>query len=276
MAGGELNKSISKEIESSQIILLLVSANFLASDYCYEKEMIRAMEKHEEESAVVIPVILHPCDWHSSPFGKLRATPTDGKPVSMYANQHEAFSIVAKDIREAIENLPKPTASETNKHELESHSDTSQNVRSSNLRIKRKFSDHERDNFLENSYDYMALYFEGSLQELANRNPHIKIRFKRLDGTSFAAFIYSSGDKVAECSVYYGNRGFGSNTIAFSHSGDAALGSFNEQISVVYDGFTLQLKALGMSVFSGQSNEPLSQQGAAELFWSLFIRNLQA
>jgi hypothetical protein len=106
-AGSDFNKNISSDLESSQIILLLVSAHFLASDYCYEKEMTRAIEKHEDGKAVVIPVILHPCDWHSAPFGHLRATPTDGKPVSMFANQHEAFAIVAKDVREAAK-VPTP------------------------------------------------------------------------------------------------------------------------------------------------------------------------
>jgi len=105
-AGSDLNEAISSVLESSQIILLLVSARFLDSDYCYEKEMKRALEKHEDGSAVVIPVILHPCDWVSAPFRHLRATPTDGKPVSMHANQHEAFAIVAKDVREAAMSVP--------------------------------------------------------------------------------------------------------------------------------------------------------------------------
>ena len=107
-AGSDINHAISSELESSQIILLLVSAHFLASDYCYEKEMKRALEKHADGSAIVIPVILHPCDWHSALFGDLRATPTDGKPVSMYANQHEAFTIVAKDVREAAKSVSAP------------------------------------------------------------------------------------------------------------------------------------------------------------------------
>src|SRR5690242_14033992 len=77
-AGEDLDSTIGNELESSQIILLLVSANFLASNYCYEIEMQRAIERHKNGTAVVIPVILHPCDWHSAPFGKLRATPTDG------------------------------------------------------------------------------------------------------------------------------------------------------------------------------------------------------
>jgi len=275
-AGSDFDETISSELESSQIILLLVSAHFLASDYCYEKEMKRSIEKHEDGSAVVIPVILHPCDWHSSPFGHLRATPTDGKPVSMFANQHEAFAIIAKDVREATGAVPTPFSSPKDEHQRKrSQVDISHRDRSSNLRIKRKFDDHERDEFLENSYEYIARYFEGSLQELSERNPHIKTRFKRLSETSFAAFIYDSGERVAECSVYYGESSFGSAGIAYSHSGDVQRNSYNESLSVVDDGFTLQLRPLGMQIFDNRRDEALSQQGAAEYYWNLFIRSLQ-
>ena len=163
-AGSDFDKTISSELESSQIILLLVSAHFLASDYCYEKELTRAIEKHENGSAVVIPVILHPCDWQSAPFGHLMATPTDGKPVSMFANQHEAFAIIAKDVRESAKALPtSDSTSNGEQYSMSSETDMPQEDRSSNLRIKRKFDDHERDEFLEDSYEYIARYFEGSL-----------------------------------------------------------------------------------------------------------------
>ena len=275
-AGSDLNQAISSVLESSQIILLLVSAHFLASDYCYEEEMKRALEKHEDGSAVVIPVILHPCDWHSAPFGHLRATPTDGKPVSMYANQHEAFAIVAKDVREAAKSVPAPKSPlKGREHRVGPKTRVPQADRSSNLRIKRKFDDHERDEFLEDSYEYIARYFDGSLQELAARNPHIKTRFKRLSETSFAAFIYDSGERVAQCSVWYGEGSFGSPGIAYSQSGEAQRNSFNESLSVVDDGYTLQLKPLGMQMFGDRREDSLSQQGAAEYYWSLFIRPLQ-
>jgi len=275
-AGRDFDQIVSSELESSQVILLLVSAHFLASDYCYEKEVTRAIEKHEDGSAVVIPVILHPCDWHSASFGHLRATPTDGKPVSMYANQHEAFAIVAKDVREAAKSVPAPeSALKGEQYRVGSQTIMPQGDRSSNLRIKRKFDDHERDEFLEDSYEYMARYFEGSLQELSARNPHMKSRFKRLSETSFAAFIYDSGERVAQCSVYYGEGTVGSPGIAYSQSGDVQRNSFNESLSVEDNGYTLQLKPLGMQIFNDRREEALSQQGAAEYYWSLFIRPLQ-
>src|SRR4051794_23858837 len=67
-AGQEIDGSISRNLEDSDIILLLVSPNFLASDYCYDKEMLCAMERHERGEAAVIPVILRACEWHHAPF----------------------------------------------------------------------------------------------------------------------------------------------------------------------------------------------------------------
>lgn len=275
-AGSNFTQAIDSALESAQIILLLVSAHFIASEYCYEKEMKFALEKNKAGRAVVIPVILHPCDWHSAPFGNLRATPTDGKPISMFANQHEAFTIVTRDIREAVQSIPSldSTLETTQNHESLLPGGP-QGERSSNLRIKRKFDDHERDAFLEDSYEYIARFFEGSLQELSRRNPHINTRFKRMTETSFSAYIYDGGERVAQCSVYYEVHSFGSPGIAYSQSGDVQRNSYNELLSVVDDGYMLQLKPLGMQIIGGSRNEAMSQQGAAEFYWSILIKPLQ-
>ena len=164
-AGGDFSQAISAELEKAQIILLLVSADFLNSDYCYEQEMQRALERHKEKTAVVIPVILHPCDWHSAPFGHLRATPTDGKPISMYPNQQEALAIVARDVREACQQFIGSQTPVTIEKKSEASNGEVSTARSSNLRIKRSFDDHERDAFLEDSYEYIARFFASSVQQ---------------------------------------------------------------------------------------------------------------
>ncbi|WKZ69981.1 MAG: toll/interleukin-1 receptor domain-containing protein [Melioribacteraceae bacterium] len=276
IAGSELDKTISTELETANIILLLISAHFLASDYCYEKEMMRAVEKHNEGDAKVIPVILHPCDWHSAPFGNLRATPTDGKPVSMFANQHEAFSIIAKDVREAAESM-----TEKNDSMIKTKDDSQTKIgntpkeRSSNLRIKKKFDDQEKDEFIENSYEYILRYFEGSLEELRKRNTQIKTKLKRVSATSFSAFIYDNGERVAQCSIYYGESSFRSQEIAYSNAAEVNRKSYNETMRIVEDGYTLQLKPLGMQMFGRQQTETYTQEGAAEYYWSIFISVLQ-
>jgi hypothetical protein len=104
-AGEEWKSEIDTHLESAEIILLLISADFLASDYCYNIEMKRSLERHKNNQARVIPVILRPVDWHRSPFGKLVALPTDEKPITTWPNQDEAFTDVAQGLRRAIDQL---------------------------------------------------------------------------------------------------------------------------------------------------------------------------
>jgi TIR domain len=275
-AGSEIDSSISENLENAQIILLLVSSYFLASDYCYDIEMSRAMEKHQEGSARVIPVILHPCDWQNAPFGALRATPTDGKPVSMFANQHEAFAIIAKDIREAAAQFsPRSTRSTARPLSTSERSSAVPGIRSSNLRVKRDFSDHEQDQFLDESFDYIVRYFEGSLAELSQRNPHIQTCFRRIDANSFTAAVYADGRRAAQCTIWMGGRHALGGGIAYSNQENAPGGSFNETLNLMDDGYILSLKPLGMPLLSQRRDESLSQQGAAEYYWSLFIEPLQ-
>ncbi len=104
-AGDEWAAEIDANLNDAQIILLLISADFLASDYCYENEMKRAMERHEAGEAAVIPVILRQCDWHGGRFGKLQGLPKDCKPVTSWTNRDEAFTDIALGIRKAVEKL---------------------------------------------------------------------------------------------------------------------------------------------------------------------------
>jgi internalin A len=102
-AGEEWKDQIDKNLEAAEIILLLISADFIASDYCYDKEMSRALERHEGGSVRVIPVILRDVDWHSAPFGNLQPLPEDGKPVTLWPNKDTAWKDVALGIRKAAE-----------------------------------------------------------------------------------------------------------------------------------------------------------------------------
>jgi HEAT repeat protein/energy-coupling factor transporter ATP-binding protein EcfA2 len=104
-AGTDWAQAIDDNLDSANIILLLISSDFLASDYCYDKEMTRALEHHNQGTARVIPIILRPCDWHSAPFGKLQALPKDGKPVTKWDDQDEAFTNIAQGIRKAVAEL---------------------------------------------------------------------------------------------------------------------------------------------------------------------------
>ena len=87
--------------------MLLISPDFLASDFCYEKEMKRALQRHESSEAVVVPVIIRPVDWEASPFSKLQALPKGAKPVLNWQNPDDAWTDVAKGIRKVVEDFTK-------------------------------------------------------------------------------------------------------------------------------------------------------------------------
>lgn len=104
-AGTEWEKEIHLHLNTSHIILLLVSPDFMASDYCYSTEMTRAMKRHQDGEAQVIPIILRPTDWQNAPFAKLQALPQDGRPIisSEWSYRDEGFANAAKGIRKAVE-----------------------------------------------------------------------------------------------------------------------------------------------------------------------------
>ena len=101
LPGEQWDEAISRKLEDAKIILPLISADFLASDSCYEKEMQRAIQRHQAGTARVIPIIVEACQWENAAFGKLQALPKDGKAVATWANQEEAWSDVAAGIERA-------------------------------------------------------------------------------------------------------------------------------------------------------------------------------
>ena len=105
MPGDEWKHQIDHYLETVELILLLISPDFINSDYCYDIEMQRAMERHKEGTARVIPIILRPVDWTGAPFASLQALPTGGKPVTEWTSQDRAFLDVAQGIRRAVEVL---------------------------------------------------------------------------------------------------------------------------------------------------------------------------
>jgi tetratricopeptide (TPR) repeat protein len=103
--GTDWAQAIDEHLERAAVILLLVSADFLASDYCYGIEMQRALVRHQANEARVIPILLRSVDWHGAPFAHLQALPTDARPITTWRNRDAAFTDVAAGIRRVVEDL---------------------------------------------------------------------------------------------------------------------------------------------------------------------------
>ena len=103
--GTEWETEIDTNIEKADIILLLISPDFIASEYCYGKELSRAISLHELGNTKVVPIIIRPVDWQDTSFGKLQALPKDGKPVTTWANPDEAWLDIEKGLKLTINQI---------------------------------------------------------------------------------------------------------------------------------------------------------------------------
>jgi tetratricopeptide (TPR) repeat protein len=109
-AGRDWEGAIDDNLEKAELILLLISSDFLDSDYCYDIEMKRALARHEAGDAWVVPVHLRRVDWKNAPFTHLQALPTDAQPVTAWADRDQAFTNVAQGIRQVAQAIRQAAA----------------------------------------------------------------------------------------------------------------------------------------------------------------------
>jgi TIR domain len=107
LPGEEWEQAIDKDLNTAHPILLLISPDFMASDYCFSKEMRRALERHKEGTCRVIPIILRPTYWEDAPFSSIQLLPTNAKPITSWPNPDEAFQDVVTEISRTIKDLLK-------------------------------------------------------------------------------------------------------------------------------------------------------------------------
>lgn len=243
--------------------------------------MTRAIERHNTGEAKVVPIIVRPCDWHETPFGSIMAAPKDGKAITAWANLDEAFLDIVTSIKSLLRAFntqsasksaavpPAETALQTNQADPFEVT----RPRSANLRIRKSFSDNDKDEFIDEAFSYMASFFESSLEELDARNDHLKTKYKRIYANSFTATIYQNGDATSQCKIRLG--GMMGTGISYSANDQVNDNSFNENLSVEFDDQHMFLKPLGMAIHLVQQGEQLTFEGASEYYWSMLMDRLQ-
>lgn len=115
--GVSWEKEIEEHLNTAQIILLLISPDFIKSDYCYSKEMTIAIQRHKANKAHVIPVLIRPVDWSDAPFAELQMLPSDAIPVTLWPNQDAAFENIARGVRKVVKELVAKQGSQASSQE---------------------------------------------------------------------------------------------------------------------------------------------------------------
>jgi hypothetical protein len=112
-AGTDWKQKIDDQLERADIIVLLVSASFMASDYCWNVEMSRALQRNREGSARVLPILVRDCDWGSAPFAAIQMLPPEARAVTSWRPKDKAWAAVAESIRRVAARVTRNTATET-------------------------------------------------------------------------------------------------------------------------------------------------------------------
>jgi hypothetical protein len=118
MPGDEWKDEIDSNLSSAEIIIILVSQSFIASDYCYDVELKKALEMHENQEAILIPIIVRSCDFGSSVFSHLQALPKDAKAINTWSDKDSVWCDTIKLIKEKIINFTPIEKTKTNSLEL--------------------------------------------------------------------------------------------------------------------------------------------------------------
>lgn len=103
--GQEWEKAIDDALQDSDVYVFLISPDFVASEYCIEKEVSVALEKHNSGQAIAIPIVVRSVDWLSTPLGRIQALPKDASPISVWDDKDQAWFEVVRGIRLAISDL---------------------------------------------------------------------------------------------------------------------------------------------------------------------------
>ncbi|HZY96074.1 MAG TPA: toll/interleukin-1 receptor domain-containing protein [Candidatus Cybelea sp.] len=273
LPGEEIDPRIAAELDRADVILLLVSPEFIESDYCYEKEMARALERHRAGKAVVIPLILRPCSWKHTSLGGLLAIPRDGTPVSKFADPDDAWHDVETEIRRLIEAPRAKRGGGGSRTPAGTTPPAAPARASAALKLRRSFGDAERDDFIYEAFDTIADSFDASLQALERANADVKARFRRKNAEEFTATVYRDGKERAACRVFRAKQ-FRSTEIYFSYDAAGAGMQYNESLSAADDGFELRLQPLGMTNFGKGDRGLLTAEEAADYLWRLLLQRL--
>lgn len=170
LAGEDVDQEISEQLETCELFLALVSPDYLASGYCYDIEMTRALERHHAGEVRVVPIIIELCEWKKTPLRRLMALPRDGKPVSKWENEDEAYLNVVTELRRI---LTRDNQDDETAHTPTSEQNASQSPAGPRYRVTREFDEVDRGRFREQAFGNIRSFIES---EMANIDAHEGLR----------------------------------------------------------------------------------------------------
>ena len=271
LAGGHLDSEIFAELESSDAFLAMVSPDFLASNYCYDREMQRAVELHDVGKLRIIPVVVEECDWKSSPLAQFKGLPKDAKPISTWANENAAYLSVIMGLRELTRKSAKPASL------MKTSAPTSyENVDAVKLkpayRLKRTFDKIDKLKFREEAFATIREFFHSSASEIAEVDG-VKTLFRQIGDYSFTCTVINEafGRGIAHITVHMSTDRDGMGDIYWSNQENAARNTSNGNWTIGHTDYDQHLEGGDYENFSTDKKRGATPKAAAEIMWNNFI-----
>lgn len=269
LPGANLDDAIRQELDSSDLFLALVSPDYLASNYCYEKEFEYALEKSRAGSIRVVPIVVEPSDWLSSPLRQFMALPKDGKPISEWTNANNAYLDVVTGLRRILVPAAASVLVSAGNRGAESGGDAG----TRKIRLKRDFDAIERAEFADRTFQIIGEYFAAASHELAQASEDLRTRHETMGPTAFTCTIVNRakfGNQEASITVHNAKRRGAFGDISYVFEAHAPANTSNGAIRVEADEFNLYL-AVEAHWGGGREAAKYTPERAAEWLWNLFV-----
>lgn len=277
--GDDIDAKVGEALEQADIVLLLISSDFVNSDYCYTIEMDHALTKHQSGECRVIPVILRDCIWKTAPFGRISGLPTDGKAVMSlhWPDKDEAWRIVAEGVQAAAlsgADFAKPAGASSSRGAPVTPQEPAVNPENSHrpfsINRKKTYSDKEKDDFKHFAFEQIARRFEASINAL---QADLKGSFRMIDANRFTATIYVDGRKQAGVTVWIGGDDFSSDSINWHLNDTGDTSTLNGSLSIESDDGQLSLRER-FGFEGGGEDRAMNADVAAEFLWGRFVERI--
>lgn len=278
LVGDKFDERIKAELRKARLIAMILSPDFLASEYVNDVELEIAVQRHQEGTARIIPIVYRQCRWRNTPLGHLQATPTDGRPVlsASWTDKDEAWNVVTDDVARAVSSLSDPLdrSDETVKvvemrpvdgaaSSTPSRYPALEPLAVPNMRAAH--TQRDKDRFLASAFAEISEVIKISAQNLSGR---IEADFEQLDARRFIVSVYRDGDKVGGCTVWTGGHSFGAGSICYLGNDSGDSNTMNEWFSVEDNGNKLAFRA---SAVTRQEEGLLDARGVAAAIWKKLL-----
>ena len=271
LAGGKFERDISSALNSSNLFIALLSPDYIASNYCYEKEFQKALEMQEQGKIIIIPIIAEPCDWLSTPFKDFKALPKDGKAVSTWENKNTAFLDVIQNIRKLITSPANKTAQTKLK--------PSPTSSSRNYRVQKDFDSIEKMEFVEKTFHEVREFLKRYIEEIIQME-NIKARILVENNKEFECLLVNRNKIATESQLKLsinneksGFPSFNSNEMQITYSISSNNRPSHKNFSLSLDQYHLFWVESNF-YSSSRTMKELESKNIADIIWNEWLESV--